>query len=213
MPIPWPSGSRKNRAIRELRAGKREDPFCGSFFLLLRAQKKKQEKGTPTSPGPAGCPCFSPRAGRGKTRASPSNSSRVFFRPRLRGAAGQMGEKRLPLARSRAPERLPKRGFALFERKPSLQSPGSIEEYPMRGINSGHPAFGGTSDTGPFLWFVSLGKQRNEHPPLPRCSFPALPRILTHQGRRRITDIFFASPRLSEYIDYLVSRTTLFHYT
>jgi hypothetical protein len=30
----------------------------------------------------------------------------------------------------------------------SLQSPGSIEEYPMRGINSGHPAFGGTSDTG-----------------------------------------------------------------
>jgi len=36
---------------------------------------------------------------------------------------------RLPLARSRAPERLPKRGFALFEAKPSLQSPGSIEEH------------------------------------------------------------------------------------
>jgi hypothetical protein len=37
----------------------------------------------------------------------------------------------------------------------------------MRGINSGHPAFGGTRDTGALssplrCWFVSLGKQRNE---------------------------------------------------
>jgi len=84
------------------------------------------------------------------------------------------------LTRSRASERLPEKGFALFEAKPSLQRPGSIEEYPMRGINSGHPAFGGTRGTGgtffgsflwfvslvrffgSFLWFVSLGKQRNE---------------------------------------------------
>jgi len=34
----------------------------------------------------------------------------------------------------------------------SLQHPGSFEEYPMRGINSGNPAFGGTRDTGcPFF--------------------------------------------------------------
>ena len=33
------------------------------------------------------------------------------------------------MARNRAPERLPKKGFALFEAKPSLQSPGSIEEH------------------------------------------------------------------------------------
>jgi hypothetical protein len=54
-------------------------------FLLLRAQKKKQEKGTPASPGPAGSPYFSPRA------------------------AEQMGEgrRKLPLARNRAPEKLP----------------------------------------------------------------------------------------------------------
>jgi hypothetical protein len=31
---------------------------------------------------------------------------------------------KIPLARSRAPERLPKKGFALFEAKPSLQAPG-----------------------------------------------------------------------------------------
>jgi hypothetical protein len=66
--------------------------FSLFLFLLLRAQKKKQENGTPASPGPTGFPYFSPGAGRGKTRASPSDSSRVFFRPRLRGAAGQMGE-------------------------------------------------------------------------------------------------------------------------
>ncbi|MFA6500000.1 MAG: hypothetical protein WCV64_11795, partial [Desulfurivibrionaceae bacterium] len=68
-------------------------------FLLLRAQKKKQEKGTPASPGPAGFPCFSP------------------------GAAGQMGGEEFPLARSRAPERLPKRGFALFEAKAEFAKP------------------------------------------------------------------------------------------
>ncbi|PKN50546.1 MAG: hypothetical protein CVU58_00280 [Deltaproteobacteria bacterium HGW-Deltaproteobacteria-16] len=35
-----------------------------TVFLLLRAQKKKQEKGTPASPGPAGFPYFSTGAGR-----------------------------------------------------------------------------------------------------------------------------------------------------
>jgi hypothetical protein len=33
------------------------------------------------------------------------------------------------LSRRRAPERLPKKGFALFEAQPSLQSPTSIEEH------------------------------------------------------------------------------------
>jgi hypothetical protein len=63
---------------------------------------------------------------------------------------------KIPLARSRAPERLPEKGFALFEAKPSLQSPGSIEEHRVSRLrrDKGH--------RGPFLWFVSLGKQRNE---------------------------------------------------
>ena len=131
--------------------GKMANHFCCSLFLLLRAQKKKQEKGTPASPGSAGFPYFSTRAGRGKTRASPSNSSRASFRPRLRGAAGQMGErKKFPLARSRAPERLPKKGFALFEAQLSLQSPGSIEEHRVsrqrRDKCPGCPFFGS------FLW-------------------------------------------------------------
>ncbi|MBU4034560.1 MAG: hypothetical protein KKG34_07135 [Proteobacteria bacterium] len=61
------------------------------FFLLLRAQKKKEENGTPASPGPAGFPHFSTMAGRKKTRASPSDSFCAFYRHRLRGVAGQMG--------------------------------------------------------------------------------------------------------------------------
>ena len=64
---------------------------------------------------------------------------------------------KIPLARSRAPERLPKKGFALFEAKPSLQSPGSIEE---------HRASRQRRDKehrGPFLsplrcWFVFFGQ-------------------------------------------------------
>ena len=60
------------------------------------------------------------------------------------------------MTRSRAPERLPKKGFALFEAKPSLQSPGSIEERRVSRLwrDKRHRV--------PFLWFVSLGKQRNE---------------------------------------------------
>ena len=55
-----------------------------------------------------------------------------------------------PLSRSRAQERLPKRGFALFEAKPSLQSPGSSEEHRAsrhrRDKRQGCPFFGS------FLW-------------------------------------------------------------
>jgi len=141
-------------------------------FLLLRAQKKKQEKGTPASPGPAGFPYFSPRAGRGKTRASPSNSrslrhyvapltSRVFSAPVCEARQDKWGgRKEFPLARRRAPQRLPKRGFALFEAKPSLQSPGSIEEHRVSRLrrDKGH--------RGPFLlvrflWASKENEQTN----------------------------------------------------
>ncbi len=45
-----------------------------SLFLLLRAQKKKHEKGTPTSPGPAGFPYFPPpSARRGRTNGGKKN--------------------------------------------------------------------------------------------------------------------------------------------
>jgi hypothetical protein len=78
---------------------------------------------------------------------------------------------KIPLARSRAPERLPKKEFALFEAQPSLQTPGSIEEHPMRGINSGYPAFGGTKDTGglffgSFLWASKEMNRRTKRIPL-----------------------------------------------
>jgi hypothetical protein len=79
------------------------------------------------------------------------------------------------LARSRAPERLPKKGFALFEAKPSLQSPGSIEERrdSRQRRDKGHRV--------PFLWFVSLGKQRNEQM---NKSFLRLPRVLGNKKKR-----------------------------
>jgi hypothetical protein len=66
-------------------------------FLLLRAQKKKQEKGTPASPGPAGFPCFSTRAGRGKTRASPSDSSRVFSALACEARQDKWGRGKTPI--------------------------------------------------------------------------------------------------------------------
>jgi hypothetical protein len=68
-----------------------------------------------------------------------------------------------PLTRSRAPERLPKKEFALFERSEFANS------RQHRGVpHAGHKLRASRlrRDKGhrvPFLWFVSLGKQRNEH--------------------------------------------------
>jgi hypothetical protein len=111
-----------------------------------------------------------------ETRKRHPNQSWPYGLPLLLDEDGRTnGERKIPLARSRAPQRLPKRGFALFEAKPSLQSPGSIEEYPMRGINSGHPAFGGTRDTGgPFFGsFLWASKEMNRHNFI--ASFPGIP--------------------------------------
>jgi hypothetical protein len=68
---------------------------------------------------------------------------------------------KIPLARRRAPERLPKKGFALSEAQPSLQSPGSIEEHRVSRLrrDKGH--------RGPFLlvrflWASKENEQRSE---------------------------------------------------
>jgi len=55
-----------------------------------------------------------------------------------------------------------------LRRKPSLQNPGSIEEHRASRLrrDKGH--------RGPFLWFVSLGKQRNEHTNF-LLDFPGIP--------------------------------------
>jgi len=151
-------------------------PFCCSLFLLLRAQKKKQEKGTPASPGPTGFPCFSTRAGRGKTRASPSNSRSLRLPPASFSApacearqdkwGGEEENSHWHAAEHRRGCR--KGDLHCLRRKPSLQSPGSIEERRASRLrrDQGH--------RGPFLWFVSLGKQRNERTDF-IASFPAIP--------------------------------------
>jgi hypothetical protein len=59
------------------------------------------------------------------------------------------------LSRSRAPERLPKKGFALFEAKPSLQSPGSIEEHRASRLRR-------DKWLGAFFLFLLLGKQKKK---------------------------------------------------
>ena len=125
-------------------------PFCCSLFLLLRAQKKKQEKGTPTSPGPAGFPYFSPRAGRGKTRASPSNSSRVFSAPVCEARQDKWGEENSHWHAAEHRRGCRKRALHCLRRSRVCKAPAASR-------STGHPAFGGTRDTGcpffgSFLW-------------------------------------------------------------
>jgi hypothetical protein len=70
---------------------------------------------------------------------------------------------KIPLARSRAPERLPKKGFALFERsefaKPR-QHRGAQGIPPTAGQVSGCPFFGS------FLWASKEMNGRIKHIPL-----------------------------------------------
>jgi hypothetical protein len=101
--------------------------FSLSSFACPKEETRKRH---PSQSWPCGLPLLLDEGGTRKNSGFALRQFPRLFRPRLRGAAGQMGgRKKFPLARSRAPERLPKRGFALFEAQPSLQSPGSIEEH------------------------------------------------------------------------------------
>ena len=79
--------------------------------------KEETRKRHPSQSWPCGLPLLLAEGGTRKNSGFALRQFPRLFRPRLRGAAGQMGGgRRFPLARRRAPERLPKRGFALFER-------------------------------------------------------------------------------------------------
>ena len=130
--------------------------YC-CFLSSFACPKEETRKRHPSQSWPSGLPLLLDESGTRKNSGFALRQFPRLFRPHLRGAAGQMGGGKFPLARSRAPERLPKRGFALFEAKPSLQSPGSIEEHRVSRLRRDK------RHRGPFLWFVSLGKQRNEH--------------------------------------------------
>jgi hypothetical protein len=124
--------------------------FCCSLFLLLRAQKKKQEKGTPASPGPAGFPYFSPGAGRGKTRASPSNSSRVFSAPVCEARQDKWGGEKNSHWHAAEHRRGCRKGDLHCLSAASLQSPGSIEG--AQGIPPSAGQVPGCLFFGSFLW-------------------------------------------------------------
>jgi hypothetical protein len=127
-----------------------------SFFFCVPKRRNKKKAPQPVLALRAS---LTSRRGRDaeKLGLRPQTVPASFSAPVCEARQDKWGKReKFPLARSRAPERLPKRGFALFEAKPSLQSPGSIEEHRVSRLrrDKGH--------RGPFLWFVSLGKQRNE---------------------------------------------------
>jgi len=129
----------------------RINPSAVASFLLLRAQKKKQEKGTPTSPGPAGFPYFSTRAGRGKTRASPSNSSRVFSAPACEARQDKWGGRGKSHCHAAEHRRGCRKGDLHCLRR------SRVCKAPAASRSAGYPASGGTRDTGcpffgSFLW-------------------------------------------------------------
>ena len=128
-----------------------------SFFFCL--PKRRNKKKAP-QPIPALRASLASRRGRDakKLGLRPQTVLASFSALICEARQDKWGGKRgNPIGTQPSTGEAAEKGFALFEAKPSLQSPGSIEEHPMRGINSGHPAFGGTRDTGcpffgSFLW-------------------------------------------------------------
>jgi hypothetical protein len=138
----------------------------GVFLSSFACPKEETRKRHPSQSWPCGLPLLLAEGGTRKNSGFALKQFPRLFRPRLRGAAGQMGERRrkIPLARSRAPERLPKRGFALFERSEFAKP-----RQPSR--SAGHPANGGTRDTGcpffgSFLWARKEMNRKTKHFPL-----------------------------------------------
>jgi hypothetical protein len=87
--------------------------FALSSFACPKEETRKRH---PSQSWPCGLPLLLDEGGTRKNSGFALKQFPRLFRPRLRGAAGQMGEGKIPLARSRAPEKLPKREVALFER-------------------------------------------------------------------------------------------------
>jgi len=103
--------------------------FAGLFFFFC-VPKRRNKKRAP-QPVLALRASLASRRGRDAEKLGLRPQTVPAFFPALACEARQdkWGGGEIPLARSRASERLPKRGFALFEAKPSLQRPGSIEEH------------------------------------------------------------------------------------
>ena len=126
------------------------------FFFCV---PKRRNKKTAPQPVLALRASLTSRRGRDakKLGLRPQTVLASFSAPACEARQDKWGrEGKIPLARSRAPERLPKRGFALFERSEFAKP------RQHRGAQ-GIPPTAGQETRVPFLWFISLGKQRNEH--------------------------------------------------
>jgi len=68
-----------------------------------------------------------------------------------------------PLSCSRAPQKLPKKEFELFEHPArgyklrEFSNSRQVRGVPFQGINSGNPSESGANDWCPFFWFVFFG--------------------------------------------------------
>jgi len=142
--------------------------FAAVFSFFFCVPKRRNKKRHPSQSWPCGLPLLLDEGGTRKNSGFALRQFPRLFRPRLRGAAGQMGgeeDSHWHAAEHRRGCR--KRDLHCLS-VASLQSPGSIEEHrasrPRR--DKRH--------RGPFLWFVSLGKQRNEHANF-LSDFPEIP--------------------------------------
>ncbi|MCX5875530.1 MAG: hypothetical protein NT087_04390 [Deltaproteobacteria bacterium] len=96
------------------------------------------------------------------------------------------------MARSRAPERLPKKGFALFEALAEFAKP--RQHRGTQGIppTAGQETQGALSLVrffGQAKWFVSLGKQRNE-----QANFMQYPKEFRHEPKKETAETSTTNP-------------------
>ena len=132
--------------------GKVEKPFCGSLFFFCVPKRRNKKK--------APQPVLALRASLTSRRERdaeklglrPQTVPASFSAPVCEARQDKWGRGKNSHWHAAEHRRGCRKGDLHCLSVASLQSPGSIEEYPMRGINSGHPAFGGTRDTeGPFF--------------------------------------------------------------
>ena len=160
LPLPGSTCQEEHEGRAQTSGSAGEEPFCCfSFFFCVPKRRNKKKAPQPVLALRASLASRRERDAK-KLGLRPQTVLAFFPAPVCEARQDKWGRVRLPLARSRAPERLPKRGFALFERSEFAKP------RQHRGAQGIPPAAGQVTRV-PFLWFVSLGKQRNEQTNFP----------------------------------------------
>ncbi len=152
---------KKNMRVGHRHPGVPEMSRSAVFLSSFAYPKEETRKRHPSQSWPCGLPLLLDEGGTRKNsgfalrQSESSLTSRVFSALVCEARQDKWGRKNSHWHAAEHRRGCRKRDLHCLRRSRVCKAPAASR-------STGHPACGGTSAWGPFLWFVSLGKQRNE---------------------------------------------------